>query len=56
MKLIKKRLHLYPKIEFIGDKTFAEELGFAEEVIKILEKSNKQTMNTEIIFRRKDRK
>lgn len=38
-----------------GDEKFANELQFSEQVVKILEESNKSTIKDELIFHRNDR-
>lgn len=61
---IKRLISITNKKQFIfaaenriyGDKEFANELDFQNEVISILEKSNKETGQSDILFSRKDRR
>ena len=61
---IKRLISITNKKQFIfvaedriyGDEEFANELDFQNEVISILEKSNKETGKSDILFLRNDRK
>ena len=61
---IKRLISITNKKQFIfaaedriyGDEEFANELDFQNEVISILEKSNKETGQSDILFLRKDRR
>ena len=61
---IKRLISITNKKQFIfaaedriyGDTEFANELDFQNEVISILEKSNKETGQSDILFLRKDRR
>lgn len=61
---IKRLISITNKKQFIfaaedriyGDEEFANELNFQKEVISILEKSNKETGQSDILFSRNDRR
>lgn len=61
---IKRLISITNKKQFIfaaedriyGDEGFANELNFQKEVISILEKSNKETGQSDILFSRNDRR
>jgi hypothetical protein len=61
---IKRLISITNKKQFIfvaedriyGDEEFAKELNFQNEVISILEKSNKETGKSDILFSRNDRR
>jgi hypothetical protein len=61
---IKRLISITNKKQFIfvaedaiyGDVNFADELDFQNEVVKILEKSNAETVQSDILFSRKDRR
>ena len=52
----KKRFIFAAEDRIYGDEEFANELDFQNEVISILEKSNKETGQLDAVFSRNDRK